>query len=155
QAHECARPRAQQRRSCPQHCCARGRTHSKHWRIRFMENLLFLCTSNGIMNRFEFSDFLLLNLFSPRGRAVAAGRISDLLLPVHAEVLHVAFAAPPCISIVFPVSPRYMSVVSDANPGSLRPNPHVFATTHWSVVLSAGQTRNPQSDEALTRLCET
>jgi len=31
----------------------------------------------------------------------------------------------------------------------------VFATTHWSVVLAAGQQESPQAAEALERLCRT
>jgi RNA polymerase sigma-70 factor (ECF subfamily) len=31
----------------------------------------------------------------------------------------------------------------------------VFATTHWSVVVSAGQRHTPQSDQALEELCRT
>ena len=31
----------------------------------------------------------------------------------------------------------------------------VFATTHWSVVLAAGQPHSPLAQEALARLCET
>src|SRR5512136_3275148 len=31
----------------------------------------------------------------------------------------------------------------------------VFATTHWSVVLAAGEGQSPQAQEALSRLCET
>jgi RNA polymerase sigma-70 factor (ECF subfamily) len=31
----------------------------------------------------------------------------------------------------------------------------VFATTHWSVVLSAGQGDAPQAAEALAKLCDT
>jgi RNA polymerase sigma factor (sigma-70 family) len=31
----------------------------------------------------------------------------------------------------------------------------VFATTHWSVVLSAGQAESPQAAEALEKLCRT
>jgi RNA polymerase sigma-70 factor (ECF subfamily) len=31
----------------------------------------------------------------------------------------------------------------------------VFASTHWSVVLGAGDTRSPQAEAALTRLCQT
>ena len=30
-----------------------------------------------------------------------------------------------------------------------------FATTHWSVVLAAGDTASPQADEALEQLCRT
>jgi RNA polymerase sigma-70 factor (ECF subfamily) len=32
-------------------------------------------------------------------------------------------------------------------------HPHVFATTHWSVVLSAGGNQGPQAAAALGRLC--
>ena len=32
---------------------------------------------------------------------------------------------------------------------------HVFATTHWSVVLAAGQNNSPQANEALGKLCRT
>ena len=31
----------------------------------------------------------------------------------------------------------------------------VFATTHWSVVLGAGEANSPQAQAALTRLCQT
>jgi RNA polymerase sigma-70 factor (ECF subfamily) len=31
----------------------------------------------------------------------------------------------------------------------------IFATTHWSVVLEAGEQSSPQSEMALTRLCKT
>ena len=31
----------------------------------------------------------------------------------------------------------------------------IFATTHWTVVLAAGQKRTPQSDQALEALCKT
>ncbi len=30
-----------------------------------------------------------------------------------------------------------------------------FATTHWSIVLAAGQTASPDSRKALATLCET
>jgi len=33
--------------------------------------------------------------------------------------------------------------------------PRVFATTHWSVVLAAGEQDSPQAHEALTQLCRT
>lgn len=35
------------------------------------------------------------------------------------------------------------------------PPPRHFATTRWTVVLAAGDTRNPQSREALAALCQT
>ena len=31
----------------------------------------------------------------------------------------------------------------------------IFATTHWTVVLAAGQQHTPQSDQALEQLCQT
>jgi len=34
-------------------------------------------------------------------------------------------------------------------------NPHVFATTHWSVVLAAGQPASPAAAAALEELCRT
>src|SRR2546430_9141324 len=33
--------------------------------------------------------------------------------------------------------------------------PGVFATTHWSVVLTAGETSSPQAAEALEKLCRS
>jgi RNA polymerase sigma-70 factor (ECF subfamily) len=36
-----------------------------------------------------------------------------------------------------------------------RPAAGVFATTHWSVVLAAGDTKTPQASEALENLCYT
>ena len=36
-----------------------------------------------------------------------------------------------------------------------RTAPAVFATTHWSVVLQAGQAEKPQASEALAQLCHT
>jgi RNA polymerase sigma-70 factor (ECF subfamily) len=41
---------------------------------------------------------------------------------------------------------------SDSSP---RTEPSVFATTHWSVVLIAGQRELPQATEALEKLCRT
>jgi len=38
---------------------------------------------------------------------------------------------------------------SSATPGD------IFATTHWTVVLAAGQRHTPQSDAALEQLCQT
>ena len=35
------------------------------------------------------------------------------------------------------------------------PPPAVFATTHWSVVLAAGQLDSPQTADALEKLCRT
>jgi len=31
----------------------------------------------------------------------------------------------------------------------------VFASTHWSVVLAAGETKSAQADEAMDRLCRS
>lgn len=33
--------------------------------------------------------------------------------------------------------------------------PAVFSTTHWTVILEAGETQSPQSSEALEQLCRT
>jgi RNA polymerase sigma-70 factor (ECF subfamily) len=44
---------------------------------------------------------------------------------------------------------------SDKGPVSGSASPGIFATTHWTVVLAAGQSSSPQSDAALARLCET
>jgi len=41
----------------------------------------------------------------------------------------------------------------EANPISASVSPGVFATTHWSVVLSAGQEDSPQAAAALEKLC--
>ena len=35
------------------------------------------------------------------------------------------------------------------------PAPAVFATTHWSVVVQAGEVESPQTSEALAQLCNT
>ncbi len=41
----------------------------------------------------------------------------------------------------------------EAGPVSASGNPGVFATTHWSVVLAAGQSDSPQAAAALEELC--
>lgn len=41
---------------------------------------------------------------------------------------------------------------SDSEPTPVRP---VFATTHWSVVLHAGEGDSPQASEAMAQLCRT
>jgi RNA polymerase sigma factor (sigma-70 family) len=41
-----------------------------------------------------------------------------------------------------------------ATPGSTAPG-DIFATTHWTVVLAAGQRHSPQADLALEELCRT
>src|SRR5437867_2850384 len=41
------------------------------------------------------------------------------------------------------------------NDGVLPANTGLFATTHWSVVLRAGQTQQTQAHDALATLCET
>src|SRR6266576_877018 len=46
-----------------------------------------------------------------------------------------------------------MSETEDSR--SLYPPGQWFATTHWSVVLAAGQTNTPRSTEALEELCRT
>jgi len=44
---------------------------------------------------------------------------------------------------------------SEANQDSVSVSDQRFTTTHWSVVLLAGQTDSPQATEALERLCRT
>src|SRR3989441_12288509 len=44
---------------------------------------------------------------------------------------------------------------STSKPNSDRPDAGSFATTHWSVVLMAGQADSPQANEALEKLCRT
>ena len=44
---------------------------------------------------------------------------------------------------------------SDQEAESAEPQRGVFATTHWSVVMSAGQSESPQAAQALERLCRT
>src|SRR5947207_2396956 len=41
----------------------------------------------------------------------------------------------------------------EADPVSASANPGVFATTHWSVVLAAGQKDSPHTAAALEKLC--
>jgi RNA polymerase sigma factor (sigma-70 family) len=41
------------------------------------------------------------------------------------------------------------------DPTSSTPPGEIFATTHWTVVLAAGQRHTPQSDRALEELCRT
>ena len=50
-----------------------------------------------------------------------------------------------------PVPPQ-ADTPSDRRP---RTDPAIFATTHWSVVLAAGQTESPQAVAALETLCRT
>src|SRR5437899_6321909 len=44
---------------------------------------------------------------------------------------------------------------SDSNQDSVSVLDQRFATTHWSVVLLAGQADSPQATEALEKLCRT
>jgi hypothetical protein len=37
----------------------------------------------------------------------------------------------------------------------LVPQSPVFATTHWSILLQAGDESSPRAEAALTRLCQT
>ena len=39
-------------------------------------------------------------------------------------------------------------------PTERAPGPAVFATTHWSVVLTAGHSDSTRAGEALSRLCQ-
>src|SRR6266571_5185734 len=50
-----------------------------------------------------------------------------------------------------PASPEIM--LPDERTETRAPQPGWFATTHWSVVLAAGQTASPQAEEALEKLC--
>ncbi len=43
----------------------------------------------------------------------------------------------------------------EADPVSANASPGVFPTTHWSVVLLAGQADSPQAADALEKLCRT
>ncbi len=45
--------------------------------------------------------------------------------------------------------------LSDSNHDSIPPKAREFTTTHWSVVLSAGNPESPQAADALERLCRT
>jgi RNA polymerase sigma factor (sigma-70 family) len=45
--------------------------------------------------------------------------------------------------------------LSDSNGDSTSPKLREFTTTHWSVVLSAGDHESPQAADALERLCRT
>ncbi|HYT61164.1 MAG TPA: hypothetical protein VEL06_13400 [Haliangiales bacterium] len=43
----------------------------------------------------------------------------------------------------------------DSDQGSTRRKSSWFTTTHWSVVLAAGQEPSPEAQEALEKLCRT
>src|SRR5438045_2894304 len=43
----------------------------------------------------------------------------------------------------------------EPSPAAPSPQAGWFATTHWSVVLAAGQTTSPQAEAALEKLCQT
>lgn len=45
-------------------------------------------------------------------------------------------------------------MTSESNPSTNAPG-DIFATTHWTVVLTAGQRHTPQADRALEELCRT
>jgi len=46
-------------------------------------------------------------------------------------------------------------MTSETSTPSTNPPGDIFATTHWTVVLAAGQRRSPQADVALEELCRT
>ena len=46
-------------------------------------------------------------------------------------------------------------MTSEHSTGSDAAPRDIFATTHWTVVLTAGRQRTPQSDQALEELCRT
>ena len=53
---------------------------------------------------------------------------------------------------------RVLQPIHDSAGGNGAPDPAragVFATTHWSVVLSAGQPGSPRAAQALETLCRT
>ena len=50
------------------------------------------------------------------------------------------------MAVLNPMSPR-------DNKAAAEPPPQWFATTHWSVVLAAGQSDSPQAASALEKLC--
>jgi RNA polymerase sigma-70 factor (ECF subfamily) len=50
---------------------------------------------------------------------------------------------------------RYDNLRSEVPPGQARGTDCAFATTHWSVVLLAGQEASPDAASALERLCRT
>ena len=43
----------------------------------------------------------------------------------------------------------------DSTPDGSAPRQAVFATTHWSVVLTAGRADTVRANDALARLCQT
>ena len=52
--------------------------------------------------------------------------------------------------------PGQKLIVTEGKPASaVAAQPGVFATTHWSVVLAAGDADTPQSSAALEKLCRT
>jgi RNA polymerase sigma-70 factor (ECF subfamily) len=57
-------------------------------------------------------------------------------------------------AVTVALSLRLTVMLSD-EPGPAKPSsqPGWFATTHWSVVLAAGQTASPQAEAALEKLC--
>src|SRR5439155_6041230 len=50
-----------------------------------------------------------------------------------------------------PASPEIM--LPDERTETRAPQPGWFATTHWSVVLAAGQVTSPEAEAALEKLC--
>ena len=53
------------------------------------------------------------------------------------------------------MAPKIATVTSEpSTPTSTTPG-DVFATTHWTIVLAAGQRSTPHSDRALEELCQT
>src|SRR5262249_25080197 len=62
-------------------------------------------------------------------------------------------------SILLPIVQKlcYKGLDSPSMPESERiseKTPRVFATTHWSVVLAAGDQTSPETEKALSRLCQ-
>src|SRR5262249_37586686 len=48
---------------------------------------------------------------------------------------------------------RFLMALSDSSHDSNLPKVREFTTTHWSVVLSAGDPESPQAADALEQLC--
>src|SRR5437867_688008 len=61
----------------------------------------------------------------------------------------------PCSALASICECRYAPLMSSPDARDERPSAAgaVFATTHWSVVLTAGDAHSPQASEALEQLC--
>ena len=58
--------------------------------------------------------------------------------------------------LLYDAHPGQSLIMTDGTPTfGVTAQPAVFATTHWSVVLAAGEADTPQSSAALEKLCRT